>query len=606
MANEINKLIAQLDAQGDFLTGATLDSLKSYFQTGEERVKIAAYISEIKTEVIEDTAEALFLEESQLTEQGGNAYLARQYADCIHDLEYFLRYITYATVVGDVSVLEETCLQGLQEMYLVLSRPIHLVGLAITIMKLITVEHITQHYSSTVSDEAIIALAGYFDYLVNAIVAEVNNEQTKEALRALELYKVHKKAIAEATAWEPKNYKEWQDRDRLSEVLKQQGLLDEDFFDNSVKRFYKAWKQLPPEERQGVWREREIMAVLYERLAQEWKDIPAAQSVAVAERIIEGQPKLAGVLVFNTSVDETAYTKFHLPQTLIIPSEVPLKTEEQVVPLVLESMPGALLYSQEIQTNLTVKPEDILEKIYPTHLRALQSGDVLIGANKNSQLGSKVTLTTFVIKDSEDESIEDKIATSDVFLLSAGHGFSLGYTEVYSGEVSPPIKVGSITYNSIPQSKMAERLDVALIKPDELLPHDLNLKWTNTKPNGPTICRPRMMVQMYGGISGHQKGQIDYTNLLDLGPKVGTFPTFTVLIKAERGDSGALLVAGHDDNGTPFKPSELRVLSQAYSESYNFAMLGMLIGEIEEGSERVVFRAIDTVFQYLGVKAYLP
>ena len=44
---------------------------------------------------------------SDITRPGGNMYTTRRYAACIRDLDYYLRYATYAMLAGDPSIIDE-------------------------------------------------------------------------------------------------------------------------------------------------------------------------------------------------------------------------------------------------------------------------------------------------------------------------------------------------------------------------------------------------------------------------------------------------------------------------------------------------------------------
>ena len=48
---------------------------------------------------------------------GGNAYTTRRLAACLRDMDYFLRYASYALVAGDSTILNERVLNGLDDTY---------------------------------------------------------------------------------------------------------------------------------------------------------------------------------------------------------------------------------------------------------------------------------------------------------------------------------------------------------------------------------------------------------------------------------------------------------------------------------------------------------
>ena len=77
----------------------------------------------------------MFDEQPELIRPGGNAYTTRRYAACLRDMDYYLRYATYAMVAGSMDVLDERVLQGLRETYNSLGVPIGPTIQGIQIMK---------------------------------------------------------------------------------------------------------------------------------------------------------------------------------------------------------------------------------------------------------------------------------------------------------------------------------------------------------------------------------------------------------------------------------------------------------------------------------------
>ena len=109
MQDAITNVINKSDVQGLYLDTASMSNLESYFASGELRVRAAATISANASAIIRDAvAKALLY--SDITRPGGNMYTTRRYAACIRDLDYYLRYSTYAMLAGDTSILDERVL----------------------------------------------------------------------------------------------------------------------------------------------------------------------------------------------------------------------------------------------------------------------------------------------------------------------------------------------------------------------------------------------------------------------------------------------------------------------------------------------------------------
>lgn len=93
------------------------------------------------------------------------------------DLEIVLRYITYALYIGDASVLEERCLNGLSEIYQALDIPTDSAVAGFRIMEAFATETATS--SEGLNDPEIdsdglyehlrIEIASYFDLVENAL-----------------------------------------------------------------------------------------------------------------------------------------------------------------------------------------------------------------------------------------------------------------------------------------------------------------------------------------------------------------------------------------------------------------------------------------------------
>lgn len=135
MRDAVTSLIENYDVAGKYLDRDGIDRLKSYFATGTARVQAAVAINSNAAAIVKQAGIQLFAEQPELIRPGGNAYTTRRYAACLRDLDYYLRYATYALVAGNTDVLDERVLQGLRETYNSLSVPIGPTVLGIGILK---------------------------------------------------------------------------------------------------------------------------------------------------------------------------------------------------------------------------------------------------------------------------------------------------------------------------------------------------------------------------------------------------------------------------------------------------------------------------------------
>jgi phycobilisome core component len=135
MRDAVTNLIKNYDITGRYLDRNAIDSLKSYFDTGAARLAAAGVINANAAAIVKQASLQLFEELPELIRPGGNAYTTRRYAACLRDLDYYLRYASYAIVAGDTNVLDERVLQGLRETYNSLGTPIAPTVRGIQIMK---------------------------------------------------------------------------------------------------------------------------------------------------------------------------------------------------------------------------------------------------------------------------------------------------------------------------------------------------------------------------------------------------------------------------------------------------------------------------------------
>lgn len=124
MRDAVTKLIKNYDVTGRYLDRDALDNLKSYFNSGTARIAAASLINANAAAIVRQSGIKLFEEIPELIRPGGNAYTTRRYSACLRDMDYYLRYASYALVAGDTNVLDERVLQGLRETYNSLGVPI--------------------------------------------------------------------------------------------------------------------------------------------------------------------------------------------------------------------------------------------------------------------------------------------------------------------------------------------------------------------------------------------------------------------------------------------------------------------------------------------------
>jgi len=172
MLDAFAKVVAQADARGEFLSNTQLDALSVIVSEGNKRLDVVNKINSNASAIVTNSARALFAEQPQLIQPGGNAYTNRRLAACLRDLEIILRYVSYAMIAGDSSVLDDRCLNGLKETYQALGTPGTSVAVAIQKMKEASIALANDLNGVPLGDCSALAaeLGSYFDRAAIAIV----------------------------------------------------------------------------------------------------------------------------------------------------------------------------------------------------------------------------------------------------------------------------------------------------------------------------------------------------------------------------------------------------------------------------------------------------
>jgi phycocyanin beta chain len=171
MLDGFSKVVAQADAQGQYISAAQLDALSAMVADGNKRMDTVNRITSNSSAIVANAARALFAEQPNLIAPGGNAYTSRRMAACLRDMEIILRYVTYAIFAGDASVLDDRCLNGLRETYLALGTPGASVAAGVSKMKDAALAIAGDKNGVTNGDcSALMSeVAGYFDRAAAAV-----------------------------------------------------------------------------------------------------------------------------------------------------------------------------------------------------------------------------------------------------------------------------------------------------------------------------------------------------------------------------------------------------------------------------------------------------
>ncbi|PSF37950.1 bleomycin hydrolase [Aphanothece hegewaldii CCALA 016] len=175
MLDAFSRAVVTADSKTSAIGGQELANLRKFIAEGNKRLDAVNAIASNASCIVSDSVAGMICENQGLIQAGGNCYPNRRMAACLRDAEIVLRYITYALLSGDASVLDDRCLNGLKETYVALGVPLQSTARAVGIMKACAVAHINntserkmemiQGDCAAITAEA----ASYFDRVISVL-----------------------------------------------------------------------------------------------------------------------------------------------------------------------------------------------------------------------------------------------------------------------------------------------------------------------------------------------------------------------------------------------------------------------------------------------------
>jgi phycoerythrin beta chain len=185
MLDAFSRSVVAADASTATLDAGGIAKLRSFVAEGNKRLDAVNAIASNASCMVSDAVAGMICENQGLIQAGGNCYPNRRMAACLRDAEIVLRYVSYALLAGDASVLDDRCLNGLKETYAALGVPTTSTVRAVQIMKAQATAHIQDNPSEAragaklrkmgtpvVDDRcaSLVAEAGsYFDRVISAL-----------------------------------------------------------------------------------------------------------------------------------------------------------------------------------------------------------------------------------------------------------------------------------------------------------------------------------------------------------------------------------------------------------------------------------------------------
>nr|QCI04599.1 gerythrin subunit b [Apoglossum ruscifolium] len=154
MLDAFSRVVVNSDSKAAYVSGSDLQALKTFISDGNKRLDSVNYIASNASCIVSDAVAGMICENPGLISPGGNCYTNRRMAACLRDGEIILRYVSYALLAGDASVLEDRCLNGLKETYIALGVPTNSANRAVAIMKAACTAFVTNTASQRKMDVA--------------------------------------------------------------------------------------------------------------------------------------------------------------------------------------------------------------------------------------------------------------------------------------------------------------------------------------------------------------------------------------------------------------------------------------------------------------------
>ena len=123
MRDAITGLIGRYDQLGRYLDRDAIDRIATYLDEAQLRLAAVELINAEAAGIVREASQRLWQEDPELILPGGNAYTTRRLSACLRDMDYFLRYASYALIAGDHTILNERVLNGLDDTYKSLGVP---------------------------------------------------------------------------------------------------------------------------------------------------------------------------------------------------------------------------------------------------------------------------------------------------------------------------------------------------------------------------------------------------------------------------------------------------------------------------------------------------
>lgn len=174
MKSSLESLINEVDI--DNLSENALDDLRKWISASQIRSEMSLRITANTPKIISNSMSVLYKKRLQNTMSDNSAYYCRKMALHLREINYLLRYITFAFFVGDGNILESVC-NGLRETYKVLDISCHSIIMEVEKLKESTIDFLKQnkelkkqeYIKDSIFKHSIQEIVSYFDFIIKSL-----------------------------------------------------------------------------------------------------------------------------------------------------------------------------------------------------------------------------------------------------------------------------------------------------------------------------------------------------------------------------------------------------------------------------------------------------
>ncbi|MBL1210448.1 hypothetical protein [Geminocystis sp. GBBB08] len=160
----------------EYLTKNALDQMKRFLYTSKIKLEISLLITVSTPKIINNSIPVLYKKHLQNIVSDHSVFYCRKMALHLREINYLLKYLTYAFLAGDGTILQ-TCCHELKETYTALDIPCYLIIIGVEKLKESTIDFLKhnkelkkqEYFNDSVFEHLIQEIVSYFDFIIKSL-----------------------------------------------------------------------------------------------------------------------------------------------------------------------------------------------------------------------------------------------------------------------------------------------------------------------------------------------------------------------------------------------------------------------------------------------------